>query len=280
LYTDIIKLANRSRLDDADNFTDQVVYPDGQDVHLEIQIVNELNIGIWNEHLRLGHMFMLVYSATSRTSFENIARYQRLISQYKEIAWYPTMVVSNHADIIEGRQVFSYEGSAQALSQGSLFNETSVTDSFEDIHQMFCDVVRLRWQYESMSCYDLRNHWRNCSEEECETSHRKLFGQLLEADRAYERDVRETKAERARAEARRAQIEEDEARRKQRIETTQRTPIKSQERSIEVGLNICAVNEAHRKARDEDDKRRYERTKQKLAMLVAGPEQLRPELHQ
>jgi hypothetical protein len=273
LYTDIIKLADWVFCDGGGNFTDQVVVVDGQYVHLEIQTVNELsdntNIGIWNDHLRLGHMFMLVYSATSRKSFANIARYQRLVYQYRETTWFPMMVVGNHADVIERMQVFPYEGSAQALSQGSLFNEASKMDSAEDIHEMFCDIVRLRWRYDTMDRESLREHWRQCSEQECERTHRKLFGQRLEADRDYERDARQAEAESARVETQRAQTEKHEARPKQHVEATQHTSIKNQASAMEVRLATCAVNEAQRKASDEDREKRYKQTKQKLAMFGA-----------
>jgi len=116
---------------------------------LDIQIISDLpgttHTGLLDEALRLGDMFMLVYSVTSRASFDSISRYQRLIHRRVDISLLPIMVVGNHGDQVEERQVSWAAGYEYAISQRSAFSEVNKNDSKDLIQKTFFDLVRLRW---------------------------------------------------------------------------------------------------------------------------------------
>jgi GTPase KRas protein len=62
------------------------------------------------QYMRTGEGFLLVYSITSRSSFEEISTFQQQILRVKDRDSYPIMVVANKADLEHERQV-STQGS-------------------------------------------------------------------------------------------------------------------------------------------------------------------------
>ena len=61
------------------------------------------------QYMRTGGGFLLVYSITSRESFEEMATFQNLILQIKGKDYFPMIVVGNKSDLESARQV-STEG--------------------------------------------------------------------------------------------------------------------------------------------------------------------------
>ena len=57
------------------------------------------------QYMRTGEGFLLVYSITSRTSFEEIAQFQQQILRVKDKDYFPLIVVGNKCDLEVDRQV-------------------------------------------------------------------------------------------------------------------------------------------------------------------------------
>jgi small GTP-binding protein len=64
------------------------------------------------QYMRTGEGFLLVYSITSRQSFEEIVTFQQQILRVKDKDYFPIIVVGNKCDLESERQV-STEGSSQ-----------------------------------------------------------------------------------------------------------------------------------------------------------------------
>jgi GTPase SAR1 family protein len=62
------------------------------------------------QYMRTGEGFLLVYSITSRQSFEEIMTYQQQILRVKDKDYFPIIVVGNKCDLESERQV-SQQGS-------------------------------------------------------------------------------------------------------------------------------------------------------------------------
>jgi GTPase KRas protein len=59
------------------------------------------------QYMRTGEGFLLVYSITSRSSFEEISTFQQQILRVKDRDSYPIIIVANKADLEHERQVSS-----------------------------------------------------------------------------------------------------------------------------------------------------------------------------
>ena len=66
------------------------------------------------QYMRTGEGFLLVYSITSRSSFEEISTFQQQILRVKDRDYYPMVVVANKCDLEHERQV-STQGTSNAL---------------------------------------------------------------------------------------------------------------------------------------------------------------------
>jgi GTPase KRas protein len=66
------------------------------------------------QYMRSSHGFVLVYSITSHQSFEEISTFQQQILWVKDKYYFPRIVVGNHCDRENGRQVSKKEGAALA----------------------------------------------------------------------------------------------------------------------------------------------------------------------
>jgi GTPase KRas protein len=128
------------------------------------------------QYMRTGEGFLLVYSITSRQSFEEILTFEQQILRVKDKDYFPMIVVGNKADL-EGEREVSTEGSlcvqreryihtqgshansatseGQALARqfGCKFIETSAK-SRKNVDQAFFDIVReIRRFNKEMSSY-------------------------------------------------------------------------------------------------------------------------------
>ena len=61
------------------------------------------------QYMRTGEGFLLVYSITSRTSFEEIQSFQQQILRVKDRDYFPMILVGNKCDL-EGERQVSFEG--------------------------------------------------------------------------------------------------------------------------------------------------------------------------
>jgi GTPase KRas protein len=93
------------------------------------------------QYMRTGEGFLLVYSITSRSSFEEISTFQQQILRVKDRDSYPIIVVANKADLEHERQVSSQEGRALAASFGCKFIETSAKNR-TNVDEAFYGLVR------------------------------------------------------------------------------------------------------------------------------------------
>ena len=66
------------------------------------------------QYMRTGEGFLLVYSITSRSSFEEISTFQQQILRVKDTDSYPIVVVANKSDLEHERQV-STQGKSLGL---------------------------------------------------------------------------------------------------------------------------------------------------------------------
>lgn len=64
------------------------------------------------QYMRTGEGFLLVYSITSRQSFEEIVTFQQQILRVKDKDYFPIIVVGNKCDLENERQV-STEGQSR-----------------------------------------------------------------------------------------------------------------------------------------------------------------------
>jgi GTPase KRas protein len=93
------------------------------------------------QYMRTGEGFLLVYSITSRQSFEEITTFQQQILRVKDKDYFPMVVVGNKCDLEGERDVSRQEGEALARSFGCKFIETSAKSRI-NVDRAFYDIVR------------------------------------------------------------------------------------------------------------------------------------------
>ncbi|KAK5165541.1 RAS1 protein [Saxophila tyrrhenica] len=93
------------------------------------------------QYMRTGEGFLLVYSITSRQSFEEIITFQQQILRVKDKDYFPIIVVGNKCDLDMERQVSIEEGRQLAASFGCDFIETSAKNRI-NVDNAFFDIVR------------------------------------------------------------------------------------------------------------------------------------------
>ncbi|CAK4030440.1 ras [Lecanosticta acicola] len=105
------------------------------------------------QYMRTGEGFLLVYSITSRQSFEEIVTFQQQILRVKDKDYFPIIVVGNKCDLESERQVSTEEGKQLARSFGCKFIETSAKSRI-NVDNAFYDIVReIRKYNKDMSGY-------------------------------------------------------------------------------------------------------------------------------
>ncbi|KAL9062179.1 MAG: hypothetical protein Q9157_009153 [Trypethelium eluteriae] len=93
------------------------------------------------QYMRTGEGFLLVYSITSRQSFEEIQTFQQQILRVKDKDYFPIIVVGNKCDLESERQVSTQEGQQLARNFGCKFIETSAKSRI-NVDNAFYDIVR------------------------------------------------------------------------------------------------------------------------------------------
>ena len=80
------------------------------------------------QYMRTGEGFLLVYSITSRQSFEEIVTFQQQILRVKDKDYFPIIVVGNKCDLSGNRQVGSKQGLDWARERKCGCMETSARE--------------------------------------------------------------------------------------------------------------------------------------------------------
>ncbi|GAA6013702.1 hypothetical protein JCM8202_000782 [Rhodotorula sphaerocarpa] len=93
------------------------------------------------QYMRTGEGFLLVYSITSRNSFDEIGTFHQQILRVKDKDFFPVVVVANKADLEYERQVGTHEGRELAKHFGSRFIETSAKQRL-NVDEAFHELVR------------------------------------------------------------------------------------------------------------------------------------------
>ncbi|KAG1821790.1 ras family-domain-containing protein [Suillus subaureus] len=93
------------------------------------------------QYMRTGEGFLLVYSITSRDSFEEISTFHQQILRVKDQDSFPVIVVANKCDLEYERQVGMNEGRDLAKHFGCKFIETSAKQRI-NVDEAFSNLVR------------------------------------------------------------------------------------------------------------------------------------------
>jgi len=93
------------------------------------------------QYMRTGEGFLLVYSITSRNSFEEISTFHQQILRVKDQDTFPVVVVANKCDLEYERQVGMNEGRDLARHFGCKFIETSAKQRI-NVDEAFSNLVR------------------------------------------------------------------------------------------------------------------------------------------
>lgn len=94
------------------------------------------------QYMRTGEGFLLVYSVTSRNSFEELITYYQQIQRVKDVEYIPVVVVGNKSDLETERQVSFDEGVSLAKQLNAPFLETSAKQAI-NVEDAFYTLVRL-----------------------------------------------------------------------------------------------------------------------------------------
>ncbi|EKM78674.1 hypothetical protein AGABI1DRAFT_121109, partial [Agaricus bisporus var. burnettii JB137-S8] len=93
------------------------------------------------QYMRTGEGFLLVYSITARSSFEEINQFYQQILRVKDQDSFPVIVVANKCDLEYERQVGMNEGRDLARHFGCKFIETSAKQRI-NVDEAFSNLVR------------------------------------------------------------------------------------------------------------------------------------------
>ena len=94
-----------------------------------------------DHYFRVAESFILVYSITNRSSFDEVARNRDKILRTKDVFSVPMVLVGNKCDLEGERQVSRSEGEELAKSWGCPFFETSAKLR-ENVDVIFEQIVR------------------------------------------------------------------------------------------------------------------------------------------
>ncbi|KAL6719268.1 RAS1 protein [Lecanora helva] len=93
------------------------------------------------QYMRTGEGFLLVYSITSRQSFDEIQTFQQQILRVKDKDYFPIIIVGNKCDLDAEREVSRQEGENLARQFGCAFIETSAKSRI-NVDNAFYNIVR------------------------------------------------------------------------------------------------------------------------------------------
>ncbi|KAG9284142.1 hypothetical protein G9A89_022916 [Geosiphon pyriformis] len=126
-----------------DSYRKQVVIDD-QPCVLEVLDTagQEEYTALRDQWIRDGEGFLLVYSISSRSTFDRVRRYRDQMIRVKDSDMVPLMLVGNKCDKITEREVSREEGINMARSLGCEFIESSAKTCV-NVERAFYTVVRM-----------------------------------------------------------------------------------------------------------------------------------------
>eukprot|EP00026_Physarum_polycephalum_P015685 Phypoly_transcript_16423.p1 GENE.Phypoly_transcript_16423~~Phypoly_transcript_16423.p1 ORF type:complete len:202 (+),score=38.29 Phypoly_transcript_16423:173-778(+) len=94
-----------------------------------------------DQWIRGAEGFIIVYSITSRTSFDQVTVFNNQILRVHDVESMPMIIVGNKSDLEELREVSALEGKELAKAQRASFLEASAKTR-QNIEEIFATVVR------------------------------------------------------------------------------------------------------------------------------------------
>ncbi|KAJ9063528.1 RAS2 protein [Entomophthora muscae] len=95
-----------------------------------------------DQWIRDGEGFVLVYSVTTRTTFERVEKFRDQVTRVKDTDSVPIVIVGNKCDAEDLREVPKDEGKSNAERLGCQFIEASAKTSY-NIEEPFYTVARM-----------------------------------------------------------------------------------------------------------------------------------------
>jgi len=116
---------------------------DGQSCLLEILDTagQEEFTALRDQWIRECEGFVIIYSITAKTSFEQVSVFKEQVMRVKDSDKLPIMLVGNKCDLEDKREVETHEGEALAKSIGCQFKEASAKTRI-NVEEAFYDLVR------------------------------------------------------------------------------------------------------------------------------------------
>nr|CAG8472374.1 3128_t:CDS:2 [Entrophospora candida] len=115
-----------------------------------------LVIAMREQYMRTGEGFLLVYSITSRNSFDEIEFFQEQILRVKDKDHFPMILIGNKSDLDHERKISQIEGAKQADKFGCKFLETSAKQRI-NVDDAFHNLVREIRKYNKDPMFGGRN---------------------------------------------------------------------------------------------------------------------------
>ncbi|XP_076467332.1 ras-related protein R-Ras2-like [Babylonia areolata] len=94
------------------------------------------------QYMRSGEGFLLVYSVTDRSSYEEIFKFHKQILRVKDRDEFPMLLVANKSDLVSQRMVQSLEGQELAKSLKIRYIEASAKNR-TNVDAAFYELVRI-----------------------------------------------------------------------------------------------------------------------------------------
>lgn len=94
------------------------------------------------QYMRTGEGFLMVYSITSRTSFDELLTYYQQIQRVKDSDYVPIVIVGNKSDLEDERQVSYEDGVNLAKQLNAPFLETSAKQAI-NVEEAFYSLTRI-----------------------------------------------------------------------------------------------------------------------------------------
>ncbi|KAF0546089.1 ras-domain-containing protein [Gigaspora margarita] len=123
---------------------------------LDVLDTNGEYFAMQEQYMRTGDGFLLVYSITSRNSFDEISTFHQQILRVKDKDYFPVIVVANNCHLEMERQVSEQEGRELAKQFNCKFIETSAKQRI-NVNEAFYNLVREIRKYNKEQQYGSRN---------------------------------------------------------------------------------------------------------------------------
>jgi len=106
-----------------------------------------------DQYIRSGQGFILVYSITSKPSYDNLTSFHDQILRVKDEDSFPVVLLGNKCDLEKDREVTTMEGKSLADTMGAPFYETSAKNRI-NVEEGFYQLVRQVRKWNAMVAED------------------------------------------------------------------------------------------------------------------------------